>query len=237
MIFFNQTLEAFKSDLNQEEKYKVTFAVVMIAIIMGFSFIKRMEDLRSLTNMGSYLVFIVMYFFMSICLFQIKTNVDSLNDVQVYYGINPIEIPFFFGVSLFSYDINGLLTEVREEMKEPQYFKNNLALSMVICCVIYCLIGSIGYLAYGQYTSTLLTVNMDETLSIIGIGVKYALLTLQLLYALSMILTVILQNVVSIRYMEEMPELLFSKSKIRLSIVTKILIRFFYISAFVVWNL
>ena len=83
---------------------------------MSFSFIKSMEKLRFLTNIGSYLVFIVMYFFSSICLYKIKDSSSNNTSPPVYYGINFSEVPFFFGVSLFSYDINGVLTEIREEM-------------------------------------------------------------------------------------------------------------------------
>lgn len=40
-------------------------------------------------------------------------------DLEVKELINFAAIAPFFGVSLFAYDINGVITEIREEMAEP----------------------------------------------------------------------------------------------------------------------
>jgi proton-coupled amino acid transporter len=92
----------------------------------------------------------------------------------VYYGINFKEIPFFFGVTLYSYDINGILTEIREEMKHPERFRKNLASSMLIVCVIYTLFGVCGYLAFGDSSKELITENLVDVVATIGIGIENA---------------------------------------------------------------
>ena len=49
---------------------------------------------------------------------------------------------------------------------------------MIICCIIYVIFGMVGYLAYGNKTDALITLNLDQTISSIGIGVKSAFLSL-----------------------------------------------------------
>lgn len=49
--------------------YTIYLALTSIGLIMAFSFVTRLETLRPLTNIGSYLVFIVMYFLTSVCLY------------------------------------------------------------------------------------------------------------------------------------------------------------------------
>lgn len=100
-------------------EYKLAFIVLNLLVLLIFSYQKRMENIRYLTQTGSYLTFIVMYFFMCVALFQIKLHsLDSIEE-SVNFGINFIKIPYFFGIALFAYDVNGVLTEIREEMESP----------------------------------------------------------------------------------------------------------------------
>ncbi|CAD8145992.1 unnamed protein product [Paramecium pentaurelia] len=231
LIFCKQTFDQIIPNFSDNPLNTLYLAIGTISFIMIFSFITRMETLKQTTNIGSYLVFIVMYFFSCVCLYQIKNSGSTENNPTVYYGIKFSELPFFFGVTLYSYDINGIITEIREEMKHPERFRKNLASSMLICCVIYTLFGVCGYLAFGESTQELITSNLLNVVSDIGLGIQNAFYALQMMYVLSMIQTILLQNVVCIRLMEELP-FDFKKSDVKpsLSIWFKLGIRILYIS-------
>ena len=67
-------------------------------------------------------------------------------------GINWINMPGFFGVALFAYDINSQVSEVRKEMNHPNKFKKVLFIGTLIEYLIYGVLGSVGYCAYGNST-------------------------------------------------------------------------------------
>jgi amino acid transporter len=104
---------------------KVLISFLMVLIILSFSFYERLESLRSFTIVGSYLSLIILYFVVSLCLYQLKLNnqldgnagtyfLDVYPDpVEYHYGVNFSEVPTFFGIALFAYDINAVITEVR----------------------------------------------------------------------------------------------------------------------------
>ena len=55
-----------------------------------------------------------------------------------------MNIPVAFGIILFTYDINGLVTEIRAEMKEPKEFNKILGIGLAIESFFYMFIGLIG---------------------------------------------------------------------------------------------
>lgn len=65
-------------------------------------------------------------------------------------------------------------------MKEPKKFPQVLTVGMIICTVVFTLIGAIGYIAYGDITQASIVANIPRVpLSV----------TVQILYAIAMILT------------------------------------------------
>jgi amino acid permease len=73
-----------------------------------------------------------------------------------------------------------MVIPVIEGMKEPEKFSRVLNMGMVIVTVVFVLIGTIGYVAFGENTQASVVANLPTVpLSI----------TVQLLYALAMILT------------------------------------------------
>ena len=64
----------------------------------------------------------------------------------IYYNskVNWMNVPSFFGLALYSFDINGVITEVRKEMLKTYKFPRVLLMSMIIEACIYIFIGSIG---------------------------------------------------------------------------------------------
>lgn len=59
-------------------------------------------------------------------------------------------------------------------MKHPEKFRKVVAKSMFLCCVIYSLFGVCGYLAFGDDTNEIITENLTDVVSDIGIGIENA---------------------------------------------------------------
>lgn len=64
-----------------------------------------------------------------------------------------------FGIDLFSYDINGVITEIKAEMSVPTNFKPILLLSMIIEGIVYISFGVVGSLSYSTNTKDSILTN------------------------------------------------------------------------------
>ncbi|CAO3630293.1 unnamed protein product [Cunninghamella blakesleeana] len=95
--------------------------------------------------------------------------------------IDTTNFPLFIGTSVFSFEGIGMVIPIIQGMKEPEKFPRVLTMGMIICTVVFILIGSIGYSAYGEATKASVVSNLP-----INNGLS---ISVQLLYAIAMILT------------------------------------------------
>lgn len=96
----------------------------------------------------------------TLCLYQIRLNnqtggdQDSIfvaaypNALQFYTGVGYYGLPKFFGTTLYAFDINGVITEIRVEMQKQFQFTTVLLISMIIEASIYIFVGTIGSHTY-----------------------------------------------------------------------------------------
>ncbi|KAI9313893.1 transmembrane amino acid transporter protein-domain-containing protein [Dichotomocladium elegans] len=95
-------------------------------------------------------------------------------------ALNQRDFGLMIGTATFSFEGIGMIISIVEGMKEPRKFPKVLNIGMVIVTVIFVLIGTIGYIAYGENIAASVVANLaTEPLSV----------TVQLLYAIAMILT------------------------------------------------
>ncbi|KAI8141469.1 transmembrane amino acid transporter protein-domain-containing protein [Fennellomyces sp. T-0311] len=96
------------------------------------------------------------------------------------HAINQRDFGLMIGTAVFSFEGIGMVVSIIESMKEPEKFPRVLNIGMVIITCIFVLIGAIGYIAYGENIEASIVANLrTEALSV----------TVQLLYAIAMILT------------------------------------------------
>ncbi|KAI9300861.1 transmembrane amino acid transporter protein-domain-containing protein [Cunninghamella echinulata] len=94
--------------------------------------------------------------------------------------VNSDTFALTIGTCIFSFEGIGMVVPIIEGMKDPSKFKRVLTINMVICTVVFTLIGTIGYVAYGDQIKPSIVANLPtEPLSV----------TVQLLYAIAMIFT------------------------------------------------
>ncbi|KAI8089753.1 transmembrane amino acid transporter protein-domain-containing protein [Halteromyces radiatus] len=94
--------------------------------------------------------------------------------------VNSDSFALMIGTAVFSFEGIGMVVPMIEGMKDPSKFPRVLTIGMIICTLVFTLIGTIGYVAFGDTIQASIVANLPrEPLSI----------TVQLLYAIAMILT------------------------------------------------
>ncbi|GAA5810209.1 hypothetical protein MFLAVUS_003628 [Mucor flavus] len=96
-------------------------------------------------------------------------------------AVNPANFALMIGTATFSFEGIGLIIPIVESMQRPERFPFVLTLGMIIVCVIYILIGTISYLAYGDTIQSAVIYNfpLDNPVTI----------TVKILYSLAICLT------------------------------------------------
>ncbi|KAI9363145.1 transmembrane amino acid transporter protein-domain-containing protein [Pilaira anomala] len=96
-------------------------------------------------------------------------------------AVNPTNFALMIGTATFSFEGIGLIIPIVESMQRPERFPFVLTLGMIIVCVIYILIGTISYLAYGDTIQSAVIYNFppDNKLTV----------TVKILYSLAICLT------------------------------------------------
>jgi amino acid permease len=94
--------------------------------------------------------------------------------------VNRNSFGMMIGTAVFSFEGIGMVVPIVEGMKRPEQFPRVLTIGMIICTVVFTLIGTIGYVAYGDITQASIVANIPR------VPLSTAV---QILYACAMILT------------------------------------------------
>ncbi|KAI8336823.1 transmembrane amino acid transporter protein-domain-containing protein [Chlamydoabsidia padenii] len=95
--------------------------------------------------------------------------------------INSSDFALMIGTAVFSFEGIGMVVPIIQGMKHPEQFPRVLTLGMIICTCLFVLIGTLGYIAYGETTHASVVSNLPPYN---GLAI-----TVQLFYAIAMILT------------------------------------------------
>lgn len=86
----------------------------------------------------------------------------AYNDDQIkFFGVIS-SLPFFFGVASYCFEGVGMVLPLEKSMRNKQNFSTILIATMVIITTIYATFGICGYLAFGETTKDVLTLNMEN---------------------------------------------------------------------------
>ncbi|GLD99797.1 hypothetical protein PINS_up008525 [Pythium insidiosum] len=75
--------------------------------------------------------------------------------------------PFFFGVASYCFEGVGMVLPLENAMQNPQHFKPILISTVVILTTVYATFGVCGYLAFGDATKDVITLNMSDSTGIV----------------------------------------------------------------------
>ncbi|CAO3599210.1 unnamed protein product [Absidia cylindrospora] len=178
MVFISENIGLVVSTLTNcnapfESKY---FIWIILIIIVPICWVRKIGRLSYLAIVAD--VFIL---FGLICVLYFTSK--QIHDHGVGPNIEMVNNNTFalmIGTAVFSFEGIGMVVPIIEGMKDPSKFPRVLTLNMIICTFVFTLVGSIGYVAYGDAILASVVSNLPrEPLSI----------TVQLAYAMAMILT------------------------------------------------
>eukprot|EP00276_Gloeochaete_wittrockiana_P006456 CAMPEP_0184667532 /NCGR_PEP_ID=MMETSP0308-20130426/67961_1 /TAXON_ID=38269 /ORGANISM="Gloeochaete witrockiana, Strain SAG 46.84" /LENGTH=241 /DNA_ID=CAMNT_0027112789 /DNA_START=618 /DNA_END=1343 /DNA_ORIENTATION=- len=74
----------------------------------------------------------------------------------------PQGISVCIGISLFSFAAHAVLPSLYSQMKKPDDFPKVISISFTLACVFYCIVGVLGYGAFGIATQEQVTINLPK---------------------------------------------------------------------------
>ena len=82
------------------------------------------------------------------------------DDIQFAVWSN---VPFFFGVAIYCFEGVGMVLPLENSMKNKERFTPILVLTVALVTCVYATFGLCGYLAFGNETKDVITLNMPGT--------------------------------------------------------------------------
>ncbi len=72
-------------------------------------------------------------------------------------------LPYFFGISLFMFEGNALALEINHQTDTPEeIFMPALQFAISLTCGLVVFLGCLSYAAYGQYTQSIILLNLKR---------------------------------------------------------------------------
>ncbi|KAI8352870.1 transmembrane amino acid transporter protein-domain-containing protein [Choanephora cucurbitarum] len=176
MIFISENIGIVVNTVNNcnspfAPKYYIW---IILAVIIPLCWVRKIAKLSPTAIIGDVFIAFGLICVLYFCSSQINDHGVGPNLVMV----NQNTFGLMIGTAIFSYEGIGMVLPIVNGMKDPKKFPLVLNLGMLICAVVFTLIGSIGYIAYGETTQASVVANIPRApLST----------TVQVLYAIAMI--------------------------------------------------
>ncbi|KAI8882497.1 hypothetical protein K501DRAFT_186619 [Backusella circina FSU 941] len=176
------------------QKYYIWFPLI---VIMPLVLVRHIAKL----SFTAIIADIFILFGLISCLYFTSYELSHKGIGPGVKAVNSANFAMMIGTSVFSFEGIGLVVPIVESMREPNRFPFVVTVGMTIVCLIYILIGSISYLAYGNRIQAAVVYNFPP-----DNGVTIAV---QILYSIAIILTAplmlfpatkILENIVFHRF-------------------------------------
>ncbi|XP_043267334.1 proton-coupled amino acid transporter-like protein pathetic [Venturia canescens] len=98
---------------------------------------------------------------LALTLYYIIIDIQPISTVKNFSSIP--QLPFFFATVIFAIEGIGVVMPVENSMQKPQHFlgcPSVLNLTMTVVIMLYATLGICGYLAYGETTYPIVTLNL-----------------------------------------------------------------------------
>ncbi|CAO3665708.1 unnamed protein product [Umbelopsis vinacea] len=99
---------------------------------------------------------------------------------DVEWVFNRYDYAVFIGTAIYAFEGIGLIIPIRDAMKHPEHFPRVLVLVMFIVASVLTIIGGLGYIANGSRTETVALLNLPN---------NWISHTIQIMYAVAMLLS------------------------------------------------
>ena len=154
-------------------------AVLIIIPLCWIKTLRNLSYVSLLMLIGQFTTFFVIIYFCSQTIL-IKAGIFNSIDVghRNFDDIKMIDLyhyPLFIGIGMLSIESNAIAINIRASMKQPEYFNFVYYLTLSITFMLLITIGSLGYIAYGNDTEDLITLNLPNNSLTLGVRLTYCL--------------------------------------------------------------
>ncbi|KAI7864925.1 transmembrane amino acid transporter protein-domain-containing protein [Spinellus fusiger] len=93
---------------------------------------------------------------------------------DINWWFNPAECSVFIGTAVYSFEGIGLIIPIRDSMQSPEKFPKVLSFVMALVASVLCLIGALGYIAFGSDVETVVLLNLPSGTLTSSVQLSYA---------------------------------------------------------------
>ncbi|RCK64001.1 Vacuolar amino acid transporter 4 [Candida viswanathii] len=206
IVFTLENLRAFivnVTSLDTSDLNIIWFIVLQVLIIVPLSLIRDITKLSLLAVLANVfiltgiltIVYFMVYEWAGVNHGQFGQNIE--------YYFNESGFALFIGTAIFAFEGIGLIIPIQESMIHPNNFPRVLGKVVFTIGVIMIVVGSLGYLTFGENVRTVILLNLPQD--------SVMVIMTQLLYSLAILLSTPLQLFPAIRLLES--KLIFGSGK------------------------
>lgn len=129
---------------------------VCVPPLIAFSLLKHMRELAYVALLADCMNFLGLAVVLSTDLSYMALDYDEIEVVGVLSAV-----PFFFGVASYCFEGVGMVLPLENSMQHKGNFTPILVSTVVIITAIYATFGICGYLAFGDATQDVITLNIE----------------------------------------------------------------------------
>ncbi|EEY54291.1 Amino Acid/Auxin Permease (AAAP) Family [Phytophthora infestans T30-4] len=129
---------------------------VCVPPLIGFTLLRHMRELAYVALLADFMCILGLLVVLNIDLGYMDINHDYIEPIGVVSAI-----PFFFGVASYCFEGVGMVLPLENSMRNKHNFMPILVCTVVIITSLYATFGICGYLAFGNDTDAVITLNFE----------------------------------------------------------------------------
>lgn len=197
IVFTLENLRAFTANVSLYDVTDINivwFILLQVVIIVPLSLIRDITKLSLLAVFANVFILTGLVTIVYFMLYQWLGVNHGHFGKNIEYFFNESEFSLFIGTAIFAFEGIGLIIPIQESMIYPNNFPRVLGQVILTIAVIMIMVGSLGYLTFGDKIKTVVLLNLPQDSPMIIIT--------QLLYSLAILLSTPLQLFPAIRLLE-----------------------------------
>ncbi|KAK6463746.1 vacuolar amino acid transporter 4 [Scheffersomyces coipomensis] len=197
IVFTSENLRAFISNVSgypPSDFEIIWFIIFQVIILLPLSLIRDITKLSLSAVLANLFILFglvtILYYIFYEWLYENKGTLGP----NIEYIFNSNDFSLFIGVAVFAFEGIGLIIPIHESMIYPNNFPKVLCQVIFTISFIFILIGSLGYITFGDQIKTVIILNLPQTSPMV--------ILIQLLYSFAILLSTPLQLFPAIRLLE-----------------------------------
>lgn len=190
-VFTATNLQVFFSSVFHWEASMVFWLAVQLLLYLPLSLTRNIAKLSGTALLADLFIMFGLLYVYYYCSRYVAHNGVASDSMLVF---NKNDWTLFIGTAIFTYEGIGLLIPIQESMKHPEKFNKCLLGVMVSVSIAFILCGLLCYSAFGSSVETVILLNFPRKSAMTA--------SVQLLYALAIMLSTPLQLFPIIRILE-----------------------------------